>query len=77
MIRNRIYNGRQSGVFVQKEGRGRIEYNIIYGNGLGGVWVSKTGDPKVLRNKIYNNRPNDIIRKEGSKGEFRFNGKAP
>ena len=55
LLRNRIHNGRQSGVIVYDNGLGTLVDNDIYGNGLSGVEVKTGGNPALHGNRIYEN----------------------
>ena len=47
MRRNRVYDGKQLGVFVQKGGGGVLEDNEILTNARSGVAVSEDGNPTL------------------------------
>lgn len=51
--RNRIRDGKQTGVFVFENGRGTLEDNEIFGNAMSGVEVKEGGDPTLRRNRIH------------------------
>jgi F-box protein 11 len=51
--RNRIHDGKQSGVFVYENGQGVLEDNDIFGNALTGVVIGGGGNPMVRRNRIH------------------------
>jgi F-box protein 11 len=54
--RNRIHDGKASGVFVNENGAGLIEDNEIFGNAQSGVVVSEGGNPTVRRNRIHDGK---------------------
>ena len=51
--RNRIHDGKQSGVFVYENGQGVLEDNDIFGNALAGVVIGGGDNPTLRRNRIH------------------------
>ena len=49
--RNRIHDGKTSGVLVYEQGRGTLEDNEIFANAYAGVQIKSGGDPVVRRNR--------------------------
>lgn len=52
---NRIHDGKEAGIFVNKDGKGTIEANDIFGNAVTGVEINERADPTVRRNRIRRN----------------------
>ena len=50
--RNRIHDGKGSGVFIYNNGQGVLEDNDIFGIGGAGVAIAGGGDPTLRRNRI-------------------------
>ena len=55
MRRNRIHDGRQSGVSVHTSGQGTLEDNDIFGNAVTGVSIKEGGNPVLRGNRINRN----------------------
>jgi F-box protein 11 len=53
--RNRIHDGKQSGVFVYDNSRGTLEDNDIFCNAGAGVEIIRGGNLTLRRNRIYEN----------------------
>ncbi|HEX4959429.1 MAG TPA: right-handed parallel beta-helix repeat-containing protein [Thermoanaerobaculia bacterium] len=53
--RNRIHDGKFSGVSISDHGRGTLVDNEIFGNGLWGIEVSEGGNPVAQNNRIHDN----------------------
>ena len=66
--RNRIHDGRQSGVMVYDNGLGTLEDNDIFGNALSGVEIRKDGNPALRRNSIHENRESGVYIYDGGRG---------
>lgn len=58
--RNRIHDGKQSGVLFYDNGGGTLEDNDIYGNALAGVEISKSTSPTLRRNRIHENKGSGV-----------------
>jgi parallel beta-helix repeat protein len=58
--RNRIHDGKQSGVYVYNNGLGIIEDNDIFGNGYAGVAIQEGGNPTIRRNRIYDGKKGGV-----------------
>jgi parallel beta-helix repeat protein len=54
--RNRIHDGKESGLFVYDQGLGTFEENEITGNQLAGVSVRNGANPTVRRNRIVDGK---------------------
>lgn len=59
--RNRIHDGKQSGVLVQENGQGTLEDNDIFGNTLSGVEIVRGGNPTLRRNRIHDGKTTGIL----------------
>lgn len=59
--RNRIHDGKVSGVFVYENGLGTLEDNDIFGNIHAGVQVSEGGNPTLRRNRIHDNKESGVF----------------
>ena len=59
--RNRIHDGKQSGVLVYDNGLGIIEENDIFGNGRAGVAIRGGGNPTVRRNRIHDGKGGGVF----------------
>ena len=70
---NRIHDGKQSGVFVHGDGRGRIEDNDISGNAYSGIEVKEGGNPTVRSNRINRNGFEGVWVWDGGSGTFEEN----
>ncbi|HPQ67916.1 MAG TPA: right-handed parallel beta-helix repeat-containing protein [bacterium] len=71
--RNRIHDGRYSGVFIYERGKGTFEDNEIFGNGLSGIATRENGDPIVRRNRIHDGKQSGVYVYESGKGTFEDN----
>lgn len=54
--RNRIHDGKQSGIFVCENGQGTLEDNDIFGNTLFGVSIKEGGNPTLRRNRVHDGK---------------------
>ncbi|MFE5815378.1 right-handed parallel beta-helix repeat-containing protein [Streptomyces sp. NPDC056479] len=54
--RNRIHDGKSSGVLVYDNGMGTLEDNDITGNTLAGVAIKTGGNPTLRRNQIHDGK---------------------
>lgn len=68
--RNRIHDGRESGIVIYQQGRGLIEDNEITANGFSnknaGVTIKESSNPTLRRNRIHSNvGPGFLINKNG------------
>jgi len=59
--RNRIHDGKDSGVMVYANGRGTLEDNEIFGNTRAGVGISGGGNPTLRRNRIYGGKDDGVL----------------
>jgi F-box protein 11 len=71
--RNRIHDGRQSGVFIWKNGLGTLEDNEIFGNALSGVAIKSEGSPTIRRNRIHGGKGSGIFVYENGLGTLEDN----
>ena len=58
--RNRIHDGKQSGVYVYDSGLGTLEDNDITGNTNAGVAITTGGDPTLRRNRIHDGKQSGV-----------------
>jgi parallel beta-helix repeat protein len=63
--RNRIHDGKQSGVYINNGGQGTLEDNDIFGNAYSGVEVETGGNPTLRRNLIHDNKGGVYVRDSG------------
>jgi parallel beta-helix repeat protein len=54
--RNRIHDGKVTGVIVYYNGQGTLEDNDIFGNALAGVAIWEGGNPTLRRNRIHDSK---------------------
>ena len=66
--RNRIHDGKTSGVLVYDSGLGTLEDNDITGNSLSGVEIKTGGNPTLRRNRINRNGYQAVYVHDGGKG---------
>ena len=59
--RNRIHDGKVSGVFVQDNGLGTLEDNDIFANAYSGVEIKTGGSPTLRRNRIHENKEDGVF----------------
>jgi parallel beta-helix repeat protein len=70
---NRIYDNKESGVYLYNNGLGVLEENDILDNGLSGVEVTTGGNPFVHNNRINDNNGCGLKVHGGGKGMFEGN----
>jgi parallel beta-helix repeat protein len=63
--RNKIHDGKSSGVFVLDDGLGTLEDNDITGNALSGVEIKTGGSPTLRRNQIHDNKAGVLVSSSG------------
>ena len=73
LLRNRISDGTQSGVFVYDDGRGTLEHNEISGNAYAAVAIKTGGSPTLRENRIFDGLAGGILVYEGGKGRLEQN----
>jgi len=73
ILRNRIHDGKRSGVNVHKNGKGTFEDNDIFGNAFAGVQVKQDSNPIFRRNRIHDSRQCGVMCFENGKGTFEEN----
>ena len=71
--RNRIHDGKQSGVFVYENGQGILEENDIAGNARAGVTIKTGGNPTLRGNRINKNGYEAVWVYEGGVGTLEDN----
>jgi len=71
--RNKIHDGKGSGVSVYDSGLGTLEDNEITGNGRAGVGIKTGGNPVLRRNQIRDNGQNGVFVYEGGLGTLEDN----
>ena len=71
--RNRIHDGKQSGVFVYENGQGTLEDNDIFGNALAGVAFSTGGNATLRRNRIHDGKQGGVHVFENGQGTLEDN----
>jgi parallel beta-helix repeat protein len=71
--RNRIHDGKQSGVYVYENGQGVLEGNEICGNALSGVIISEGGSPTLRRNRVRANKEAGVYVHENGQGVLEGN----
>jgi F-box protein 11 len=59
--RNRIHDGKESGVYVYASGLGTLEDNEITCNTGVGVVISEGGNPTLRRNQIHDNKESGVL----------------
>jgi parallel beta-helix repeat protein len=71
--RNRIHDGKEAGVFVQKNGQGTLEDNDIFGNALAGIAIKEGGNPTLRRNRIHDGKQNGVLVLSNGQGTLEDN----
>ncbi|HUV04405.1 MAG TPA: right-handed parallel beta-helix repeat-containing protein [Armatimonadota bacterium] len=71
--RNRVHDGKRSGVFVYENGQGTLEDNDIFGNASAGVGIKTGGNPILRRNRIYHGRGGGVSVYENGRGTLEDN----
>jgi parallel beta-helix repeat protein len=71
--RNRIHDGKQSGVVVHENGQGTLEDNDIFGNASGGVVIKTGGNPTLRRNRIHDSKQGGVFVYENGQGTLEDN----
>ena len=66
--RNRIHDGKQSGVFVYDNGQGLLEDNEIVGNTFAGVQIKTGGNPTLRRNRIHDGKGSGVFVYDNGQG---------
>ncbi len=64
--RNRIHDGKQSGVVVYENSLGVLEDNDIFGNALSGVSMREGSNPTLRRNRIHDGKQSGVLVSENS-----------
>ena len=71
--RNKIHNGKESGVFVLNGGLGTLEDSDVTANTLSGVEIRSGGNPTVRRNQIRDNKGSGVFVHETGLGRLEDN----
>jgi F-box protein 11 len=71
--RNKIHDGKTSGVRVEDGGLGTLEDNDITGNTMSGVQISSDSNPTVRGNQIHDNKENGILAWRSGRGTIEDN----
>jgi parallel beta-helix repeat protein len=71
--RNRIHDGKESGVVVRDSGLGTLEDNDISANGYSGVQIMTSGNPTLRRNQIHDNKESGVFVYENGLGTLEDN----
>jgi F-box protein 11 len=71
--RNRIHDGKASGVFVYENGQGTLEDNDIFGNALAGISIKTSGNPVLRHNRIHDGKQNGVLIYENGQGTLEDN----
>ncbi len=71
--RNKIHDGKSSGVFVYENGKGTLEENEIFGNSQPGVAIITGGNPTLRRNKIHDGKNTGVFVYKNGKGTLEEN----
>jgi parallel beta-helix repeat protein len=72
--RNRIHDGKQSGVLVYEDGQGTLEDNDVFENRLAGVEIQDDGsNPTLRRNRIRDGKEGGVYVHKSGKGVFEDN----
>ena len=66
LFRNKIFDGKQSGLCFKEKARGVIEENEIYGNAFSNVKISGSATPILRFNKIFNGKQSGLWIKDNS-----------
>ena len=59
--KNRIYSGKQVGVYYYDSGGGLLEGNCIFNHLYSGIQIRTGSDPIIRENKIYSGRNGGIL----------------
>lgn len=68
--RCKIHDGKQSGIFIYKDGQGIIENCNISGNRYSGIAIKDKGNPKIISCTIHDGGQNGIFIGSNGKGEI-------
>lgn len=71
--RNRIHDGKASGVFVYDNGLGTLEDNDIFANVYAGVSVKTGGNPLLRRNRIHDGKASGVYVQDNGQGTLEDN----
>jgi F-box protein 11 len=71
--RNRIHDGKESGVLVQDDGMGTLEDNDIFANTYSNVEIRTGGNPVLRRNQIHDGKVCGVLVQDNGMGTFEDN----
>jgi parallel beta-helix repeat protein len=71
--RNRIHDGKTSGVFIYENGQGTLEDNDIFGNALSGIEIKGGSNPVLRRNRIHDGKSGGVHILENGQGTLEDN----
>ncbi len=71
--RNRIHDGKASGVFVYENGQGTLEDNDIFANANAGVAIMEGGNPTLRRNRIHDGKQGGVVVGDNGQGTLEDN----
>ena len=71
--RNRIHDGKTTGVQVYENGQGTLEDNEIFANALSGVEIKTGGNPTLRRNRIHDGKQVGVYVSENGLGTLEDN----
>jgi F-box protein 11 len=66
--RNRIHDGKESGVYVYENGQGLLEDNDIFGNAFSSVEIRSGGNPTLRGNRIHDGKQSGVLVLENGQG---------
>jgi parallel beta-helix repeat protein len=71
--RNRIHDGKSTGLLVYQNGQGTLEDNDIFANALAGVEIKEGGNPTLRRNRIHDGKTGGIFVHTNGQGTLEDN----
>lgn len=66
--RNRLSEGKSSGVLIYESGKGTLEDNEIFGNAIAGVAIKEGANPTLRRNRIHNSKQSGVYIYDDAQG---------
>jgi F-box protein 11 len=73
LLRNRIHDGKDAGVYVDDNGQGTLEDNDIFGNASSGVEIKTGANPTLRRNRIHDGKSTGVSARENGQGTLEDN----
>ena len=73
LLRNRIHDGKSSGVGIYANGRGTLEDNEIFGNAHAGVTIRGGCNPTLRRNRIHDGKAGGVFVHTSGRGVLEDN----